>query len=171
MIARSWFQGFGSGSGTLGLGIEVSGVHGRPSNATSGPSHSIPHHWQSRTDVTLHTRTHRYSYTQQEDFLTTYLLKLFVTGASSRSGAAIANLNRICEQELAGRYKLEIIDVLEHPDLAEDEKILATPTLIKSLPLPLRRVIGDLSNTEKVLLGLEVHLREDDATSAQGELR
>ena len=89
--------------------------------------------------------------------LSKYLLRLFVTGASSRTGTAIANLRRICEQELAGQYELEIIDVLEFPDLAEDEKILATPTLIKSLPLPLRRVIGDLSNTEKVLLGLEVH--------------
>ena len=67
-----------------------------------------------------------------------------MTGASSRTGVAIANLRRICEQELAGQYELEIIDVLEFPDLAEDEKILATPTLIKSLPLPLRRVIGDL---------------------------
>jgi circadian clock protein KaiB len=95
--------------------------------------------------------------------LTKYLLRLFVTGASSRTGTAIANLRRICEQELRGRYELEIIDVLEFPELAEDEKILATPTLIKSLPLPLRRVIGDLSNTEKVLLGLEVHPQRDPA--------
>ena len=81
---------------------------------------------------------------------------MFVTGDSARTGTAIANLRRICEQELEGRYDLEIIDVLENPELAEDEKILATPTLIKSLPLPLRRVIGDLSDTEKVLLGLQV---------------
>lgn len=79
-----------------------------------------------------------------------------MTSASSRTATAIANLKRICEQELQGQYELEIIDVLEYPELAENEKILATPTLIKSLPLPLRRVIGDLSNTEKVLLGLEV---------------
>ena len=92
-----------------------------------------------------------------EEFLSKYLLRLFVTSASPRTATAIANLRRICEQELEGQYELEIIDVLEFPDLAEDEKILATPTLIKSLPLPLRRVIGDLSNTEKVLLGLEVH--------------
>lgn len=91
-----------------------------------------------------------------EDILSKYLLRLFVTGASSRSALAITNLRRICEQELEGQYDLEIIDVQEFPDLAEDEKILATPTLIKSLPLPLRRVIGDLSDTEKVLLGLEV---------------
>ena len=80
-----------------------------------------------------------------------------MTGTSSRTGTAIANLRRICEQELGGQYDLEIIDVLQFPDVAEDEKILATPTLIKSLPLPLRRVIGDLSDKEKVLLGLEVH--------------
>ena len=80
-----------------------------------------------------------------------------MTGTSSRTGTAIANLRSICEQELGGQYDLEIIDVLQFPDLAEDEKILATPTLIKSLPLPLRRVIGDLSDKEKVLLGLEVH--------------
>ena len=96
-----------------------------------------------------------------EEFLSRYLLRLFVTSASSRTVTAIANLRRICEQELQGQYELEIIDVLEYPELAENEKILATPTLIKSLPLPLRRVIGDLSNTEKVLLGLEVHARGD----------
>lgn len=101
----------------------------------------------------------------------TYLLKLFVTGASSRTGTAIANLNRICEQELAGRYELEIIDVLEHPELAEDQKILATPTLIKSLPLPLRRVIGDMSNTEKVLLGLEVQVKGHDTSAGDGAAR
>ncbi len=85
-----------------------------------------------------------------------YLLRLFVTGASSRAATAISNLRRICESELEGRYDLEIIDVLEFPELAEDARILATPTLIKSLPLPLRRVIGDLSDTEKVLLGLQL---------------
>jgi circadian clock protein KaiB len=84
------------------------------------------------------------------------LLTLYVTGTSPRAQIAIANLERICEQELQGQYQLEIIDVLEHPQRAEDEKILATPTLIKQLPPPLRRVIGDLSDKAKVLLGLEV---------------
>ena len=69
---------------------------------------------------------------------------------------AITNLRRICEGELRGQYKLEIIDVLEHPQVAEEDRILATPTLIKQLPPPLRRVIGDLSDKDKVLLGLEV---------------
>jgi circadian clock protein KaiB len=91
-----------------------------------------------------------------EATLTQYLLRLYVTGSSARADTAIANLRRICEQELAGKYELEIIDVLQNPQLAEDEKILATPTLIKQLPPPLRRVIGDLSDKEKVLLGLEV---------------
>lgn len=93
----------------------------------------------------------------QGGVLSKYLLRLFVTGASSRTTAAVANLKRICDEELEGLYDLEIIDVLENPEMAEDERILATPTLIKSLPLPLRRVIGDLSDREKVLLGLEVH--------------
>jgi circadian clock protein KaiB len=89
--------------------------------------------------------------------LSTYLLKLYVTGSSPRAETAVANLRRICEEELRGRYELQVIDVLKEPQLAEDEKILATPTLIKQLPPPLRRVIGDLSDTGKVLLGLEVH--------------
>jgi circadian clock protein KaiB len=88
--------------------------------------------------------------------LANYVLRLFVTGTSPRAEIAVANLRRICEQELQGRYELQVIDVLEQPQLAEDEKILATPTLIKQLPPPLRRVIGDLSDKEKVLLGLEV---------------
>jgi circadian clock protein KaiB len=84
------------------------------------------------------------------------MLRLYVTGSSPRAETAVANLRRICEQELRGQYELQIIDVLKEPQLAEDEKILATPTLIKQLPPPLRRVIGDLSDTGKVLLGLEV---------------
>ena len=79
-----------------------------------------------------------------------------MAGSTLRATTAIENLRRICEKDLKGRYELEVIDVLEHPDLAENDKILATPTLIKQLPPPLRRVIGDLSDSEKVLLGLEV---------------
>jgi circadian clock protein KaiB len=91
-----------------------------------------------------------------EGVLSKYILTLYVTGTSPRTRVAIDNLNRICAQELDGRYDLEIVDVLEQPQRAEDEKILATPTLIKNLPPPLRRVIGDLSDKDKVLLGLEV---------------
>lgn len=92
-----------------------------------------------------------------------YLLKLYVTGSSPRTERAIGNLRRICEKELNGEFSLEIIDVLENPEAAEQDRILATPTLIKSLPPPLRRVIGDLSDTEKVLLGLEVQPPESGA--------
>jgi circadian clock protein KaiB len=82
-----------------------------------------------------------------------------VTGRTPRAERAIANLRQICDTDLRGEYELEIIDVLEHPQLAEDEKILATPTLIKRLPPPLRRVIGDLSDRDRVLLGLDVWQR------------
>jgi len=85
-----------------------------------------------------------------------FQLRLYVTGKTPKSERAIANLKRICERDLSGLYELRIIDVLENPQLAEDEKILATPTLIKDLPPPLKRIIGDLSNSEKVLLGLDL---------------
>ena len=85
-----------------------------------------------------------------------YLLKLYVTGDSPKSRRAISNLLRICESELANEYEVEIIDILDEPQRAEREKILVTPTLIKQLPPPLQRVIGDMSNTDKVLLGLDL---------------
>ena len=85
-----------------------------------------------------------------------YLLKLFITGQTIRSGRAITNLRRILEKELGTGYELIIVDVLEHPQDAEHEKILATPTLIKEFPPPVRRIIGDLSDTKQVLLGLEL---------------
>jgi circadian clock protein KaiB len=90
-----------------------------------------------------------------------FLLRLYITGQTQKSERAIANMRHICEQELNGWYELVVIDVLERPQLAEDEKILATPTLIKELPPPLRRVIGDLSDTDKVLLGLDMQLYTD----------
>lgn len=85
-----------------------------------------------------------------------YILRLYITGRTPKSEQAINNLRRICEEELKGQFEMIVIDVLERPQLAEDEKILATPTLIKELPPPLRRIIGDLSDKEKVLLGLEL---------------
>ena len=86
----------------------------------------------------------------------TYVLKLYVTGQTARSERAIVNLRRICEIALNNRYQLIIIDILECPKLAEEEKIIATPTLIKELPPPLRRLIGDLSNSIEVLIGLDL---------------
>jgi circadian clock protein KaiB len=97
----------------------------------------------------------------REGALSKYVLRLYVTGKTARAEQAIENLRKICDEELEGRYDVEIIDVLESPELAEEEKILATPTLIKRLPPPLRRVIGDLSQKEKVLLGLEVRTGSD----------
>ena len=85
-----------------------------------------------------------------------YLLKLYITGQTNRSKQAIANLHQICEQALQGQYRIVIIDIQEKPQLAEDERILATPTLIKELPEPIRRLIGDLSDTEQVLFGLDL---------------
>ena len=85
-----------------------------------------------------------------------FLLRLYVTGKTPRSERAIANLRQICEENLSGQYEMTVIDVLENPQLAEDEKIMATPTLVKNLPPPIRRIIGDLSDKEKVLLGLDM---------------
>jgi circadian clock protein KaiB len=84
------------------------------------------------------------------------VLKLFICGSSPRAESAVANLRHICDNDLRGNYSLEVIDVLEQPALAEEAKVLATPTLIKLLPLPLRRIIGDLSDKEKLLVGLEL---------------
>ena len=87
-----------------------------------------------------------------------FALKLYVTGQTTKSKRAIANLQKICDEELGGQYTMVVIDILEQPQLAENEKILATPTLIREVPQPLRRIIGDLSNTEKVLMGLDIEI-------------
>lgn len=89
-----------------------------------------------------------------------YVLRLYVTGMTSRSTTAIQNIKALCEQYLPGRYALEIIDVYQQPLLARDEQIIAAPTLVKQLPLPLRRFIGDMSQTEKILLGLELRPKQ-----------
>jgi circadian clock protein KaiB len=85
-----------------------------------------------------------------------YLLRLFVTGTTPRSSRAIQNIRAICEEKLQGRYDLEVIDIYQHPEQAKPEQIVVTPTLVKSLPLPVRRLIGDLSNEERVLVGLDI---------------
>ncbi len=88
-----------------------------------------------------------------------WILRLYVAGQTPKSLAAFANLKRICEEHMAGRYKIEVIDLLEHPQLAKGDQIFAVPTLVRKLPPPLRKIIGDLSNTEKVLVGLDVRPR------------
>jgi circadian clock protein KaiB len=87
---------------------------------------------------------------------TRYVLRLYIAGSTARSARAISNIRKICEAHLEGRYDLEIVDISEHPTLAEGEQIIAAPTLIKMLPLPLRRFIGDMSHTERILLGLDL---------------
>lgn len=86
----------------------------------------------------------------------TYVLRLFVTGMTPRSTRAVEKVRAICEQHLRGRYDLEVIDIYQQPALASGEQIIAAPTLIKKLPLPLRRVIGDMSSTERVMQGLDL---------------
>ena len=85
-----------------------------------------------------------------------YVLRLYVTGMTTRSARAIENLRAICDEHLEGRYDLEVIDIYQQPVLARGEQIIAAPTLIKKLPLPMRRIIGDMSNRERVLLGLDL---------------
>jgi circadian clock protein KaiB len=84
------------------------------------------------------------------------ILKLYIAGQSPNSVNAIANIKKICEENLLGCYELEVIDLYQTPQLAQGEQIIAVPTLIKKLPLPLRRIIGDMSNTERVLVGLDI---------------
>jgi circadian clock protein KaiB len=85
-----------------------------------------------------------------------YLLRLYVTGSTPRSARAIRSIKTICEAHLRGRYRLEVIDIYQRPALARDEQIVATPTLVRELPPPIRRLIGDLSDTDRVLVGLDL---------------
>lgn len=85
-----------------------------------------------------------------------YTLRLYVAGSTPKSMAAKRNLQRICEEHLAGRYEIELVDLLEQPQLAKGDRILAIPTLVRQLPPPLKKIIGDLSDTEKVLVGLDI---------------
>jgi len=94
-----------------------------------------------------------------------YLLRLYVTGTTRNSERAIVNIRKICEDHLQGRYDLEIVDITQHPMLAEGEQIIAAPTLIKKLPLPLRRFIGDMSQTERILLGLDLRKTTERVSS------
>ena len=90
-----------------------------------------------------------------------YVLRLYISGSTSKSSLAIENIKRVCEQHLKNRYHLEVIDIYQQAKLARDEQIVAVPTLIKRLPPPPRRLIGDLSNPKKVLFGLDLGMREE----------
>ena len=91
-----------------------------------------------------------------------YKLRLFITGSTPRSTRALENMRRICDEDLAGRYDLEVIDVYQNPEATREFQVIATPTLVKVLPLPLRRIIGDLSNRERVLAGLDLSASSGD---------
>ena len=105
-----------------------------------------------------------------EDWVTTpasageaYQLRLYVAGQTPKSALALTNLKQICEEHLRGRYEIEIIDLLENPQLARGDQILALPTLERRLPEPIKKIIGDLSNTERVLVGLDLRPRRATA--------
>jgi circadian clock protein KaiB len=90
-----------------------------------------------------------------------YILRLYVTGSSARSLRAVDNLKKICEEHFPDDYDLEVIDIYENPTAAREEQIIAVPTLVKKLPRPLRKFVGDLSNTQKILIGLDIYKRQE----------
>ncbi len=94
-----------------------------------------------------------------------YILKLYVAGQTPKSLAAFANLKKICDEHMKSRYRIEVVDLLEHPQLARGDQILAIPTLVRKLPEPVRKIIGDLSNTERVLVGLDLKPVKKDRPS------
>ncbi len=93
----------------------------------------------------------------------TWELRLYIAGQTPRSIAAFANLTRLCEEHLPGRYQIEVIDLMENPQLAAGDQIVAIPTLIRRLPEPLRRIVGDLSNTERTLVGLQLRPAQSES--------
>lgn len=97
-----------------------------------------------------------------------YILRLYVSGSSERSLRAISNLKKICEENFPDDYDLEVIDIYENPTAAREEQIIAAPTLVKRLPQPLRRFVGDLSNTQKILVGLDIYKRQDPKDQLSG---
>ncbi len=91
-----------------------------------------------------------------------FVLKLFVSGASRRSSRAVENIRKFCEEHLKGRYELEVIDIYQQPERLEHEQVIAAPTLVKKLPPPLRKMIGDMSDEEKILIGLNMKPGKED---------
>jgi circadian clock protein KaiB len=106
--------------------------------------------------IKIESATEEFDLTMADKDRDKYILRLYITGITSRSVLAISNLKKICEEYLEGKYELEVIDLYKNPLLAKEEQIIAAPTLIKKLPLPFRRIIGDMSNEEKVLMGLDL---------------
>ena len=98
-----------------------------------------------------------------------YCLRLFISGTTPRSARAIQNIRKLCEERLHGRYDLEVIDVYQHPEYVRPEQILVTPTLVKKLPLPFRKIIGDLSDTERVLVAMDLTSRDGPVQASENE--
>jgi circadian clock protein KaiB len=96
----------------------------------------------------------------------TWELRLYIAGQTARAVAAFNNLKKICEEHMAGEYSIEVIDLLRNPRLARGDQILAVPTLVRRLPTPIKKIIGDLSDTERVLVGLDLRVRSDPAAGA-----
>lgn len=93
---------------------------------------------------------------EESDF---WELRLYIAGKTRKSVTALENLNKFCEEHLNGKYRIEVIDLMEHPELSQSDQILAIPTLVRKLPAPIRKIIGDLSNTERVLVGFDLRPR------------
>src|SRR5271157_3810407 len=106
------------------------------------------------------TKKHTGAQDQKEESKT-WELRLYVAGQTPKSIAAFANLKKICEEHLKGQYTIEVIDLIENPKLAKGDQILAIPTLVRKLPVPIRKIIGDLSNTERVVIGLDIQPGEN----------
>ena len=131
-----------------------------------------PKNENAKTDSTLKTKLRNATEVFEEALKTNplrrakYILRLYVTGSSARSMKAVHNLKKICEEYLPDDYDLEVIDIYEHPEAARDEQIIAAPTLVKKLPRPLRKFVGDLSNTQKILIGLDIYKRQEPEISS-----
>ena len=98
-----------------------------------------------------------------------YVLRLYITGMTPKSTLAVSNIQKLCEQYLKGCYELEVVDIYQQPKLAAGEQIIATPTLIKKLPLPLRKLIGDMSDTKRFLLGIDLKTKKSGVRSQKTE--
>jgi len=107
-------------------------------------------------EIEIEDATEEFEQSLQDTGNEKYVLRLYITGMTPKSTQAIQNIRKICEENLKGRYELEVIDIYQQPVLAKDEQIIAAPTLIKKLPLPLRRFIGDMSDKERILVGLDL---------------
>ena len=103
--------------------------------------------------------TEEFDKSLQKGDMQTYLLRLYIAGMTDKSVRAVQNIRKICDENLNGRYELEVIDIYQQPELAHDAQIIAAPMLVKKLPLPLRRLIGDMTDKERILVGLDLRLK------------